>query len=136
MKVPSFAEVKRELRNALSAQDRYTKDIAFQIELAAGARLAYLRLVADIEVLRNAVQRDGEDLDFVAVLDESIRALPQVQANYEKALVSLGLASPSVVEPAANKVGRPANPVVVDDATALKGLMKTVEGDINTEEYD
>lgn len=136
MKVPSFAEVKRELRNALSAQDRYTKDMAFQIELAAGARLAYLRLVADIEVLRNAVQRDGEDLDFVAVLDESIRALPQVQANYEKALVSLGLASPSVVEPAANKVGRPANPVVPDDATALEGLMKTVKGYINTEEND
>lgn len=136
MKVPSFAEVKRELRNALSAQDRYTKDMAFQIELAAGARLAYLRLVADIEVLRNAVQRDGEDLDFVAVLDESIRALPQVQANYERALVSLGLASPSVVEPTANKVGRPANPVVLDDATVLNGLMKTVEGDINTGEND
>lgn len=126
MKVPTFSECKTAIKATLGVD--YNKKMAYKVEVAAAARLAFLRVVADIEILKCAVQRESEDLDFVAALDESIRELPRVQANYEKALMSLGLADAPQVEEAP-KVGRPAKPIAVDDATELNKLMQQVAGD-------
>lgn len=131
MKVPTFSECKAELRATLGSD--YSKKMAYKVEVAAAARLAFLRVVADIEALKCAVQREGEDLDFVAALDESIRELPRVQANYEKALIALGLADAPQAEEAP-KVGRPAKPVTVDDATELNKLMQQVAGNSNSDD--
>lgn len=125
MKVPTFSECKAEIRATLGTD--YSKKMAYKVEVAAAARLAFLRVVADIEVLKCAVQREGEDLEFVAALDESIRELPRVQANYEKTLIALGLADAPRAEELP-KVGRPAKPVAADDATELSKLMQQVSG--------
>lgn len=118
-----LVDVKMKIRAALKAVGKYDKSQEFLIDIAAGYAVAHKKLLQDIEVLESAVLRDGEELDFVSSLDESIKVLPSVSDNYHRALAALGLGG--ITQESTGSVQSSVNNFV-SDKDAVAALIKKV----------
>lgn len=121
-----YNDIKTKLRNTLKKMGTYKPEMAFRIEIAAGAALLHSRLVKDIEQLESPVVRDNEDMDYVAAPDEAVKLLPKAAKEYHNALVALGLADSMIEDP---KPGRPSTQQPVSDDDALSMLMRKTIGE-------